>query len=251
MGFLDSEKGYTKGWVEKDDTMKEYRQLAFPFSPQPDFILRLPNMDAAEADEGLRPGITFIVLDIDAAGKLQVRCPPYGFNKGVHTNNDVAFLLHHHSGVWEPIFHVSKGRYTLFFQQGWKKDSRWPKIVEERKREFESICVTDSTLSYAARQVSKKMLVSASILHEQAEPRMKRLNSTVFYVIPYNHLAALVFKTTAGLISVPCIDDGYLFPASTLYLDWTDLYPTAPPKEILQFYETHITNEKEFQDTEG
>ena len=251
IGFLDSEQGYTKGWVEKDDTMKEYRQMASLLA-QPDFILRLPNMDVT-AEEGMRPGITFIVLDIDVNGKLHVRCPPYGFNKGVHVNNDVAFLLHHHSGVWEPIFHVSSGKYTLFFQRGWKKDAEeinWPKIVKERKREFESICVADPRLSYASRQVGKKMLVASSVLYNKLTA-IEGIDFNGILRDPYNHLAALVFKTPEGLIPVPCVDDGHLFPATTIYLDWGDLNPTAAPKNILEFYEEYITNEREFQTLKG
>jgi len=250
MGFLDSEQGYKKGWIEKDDTMKEYRQLASLLA-QPDFILRMPNMD--DTEDGMRPGITFIILDIDAGGKLHVRCPPYGFNKGVHANNDVAFLLHHHSGVWEPIFHVMNGKYTLFFQQGWKKDAEeinWPKIVKERKREFESICVADPRLSYASRQVGKKMLVPSSVLYNKLTAN-EDVEFNGILRDPYNHLAALVFKTTNGLIPVPCIDDGHLFPATTIYLEWGDLNPTAAPKDILEFYETYITNEREFQTLKG
>jgi len=251
MGWLDAEDGYKKGWIEKDDTMKEYRQIASLLA-QPDFILRMPNMDDI-TEEGMRPGITFIVLDVDANGSLKVRCPPYGFNKSVHTNNDVAFLLHHHSGVWEPIFHVSKGRYNLFFQRGWKKDAEeisWPKIVKERKREFESLCLAEPTLSYATRQVGRKRLIPSSTLYYKLSAN-EEINFNGLLRDPYNHLTALVFKTAEGLIPVPCIDDGKIFPATTVYLDWGDLNPTASPKEILEFYEKYIVNESEFQSSNG
>jgi hypothetical protein len=250
MGWLEGESGYSKGWIERDDTMKEFRQLASLLA-QPDFILRLPNMDDT-GEDGLRPGLTFIVLDVDAANKLQVRCPPYGFNKGVHLNNDVAFLMHHHSGVWEPIFHVNKGRYSIFFQRGWKKDAEeisWPSVVKERKREYESICVVNPRLSYAARLVGKSSLIPASVLYLKMMAMDVEFNGILRD--PYNHLAALVFNTAEGLIPVPCIDDGHIFPATVVYLDWADINPTAAPKNIMEFYETYVVNESEFKTSRG
>ena len=252
IGWLDTERGYTKGWIENEDTMKEYRQLASLLA-QPDFILRLPNMED-KSEEAQRPGITFIVLDITADNKLEVRCPPYGFNQAVHGENDIAFILHHHSGVWEPIFHVEKGRATAFFQRGWKKDVEeigWPSIVKERKMEFETTCIADPRFSYASRQLRKTNLVSASVLYK----KMSDANIEFDGILkdPYNHLVALVFKNPANvstLIPIPCIDDGRVFPATKIYLDWDDLY-TATTKDILSFYEKYITNEREFKSSRG
>jgi hypothetical protein len=239
LGWLDTDAGYTKGWIEEEDTMKEYRQLASLLA-QPDFVLRLPNMDDKD-EEAQRPGITFIVLDITADNKLEVRCPPYGFNQGVHGNNDIAFLLHHHSGIWEPIFHVNKGRYSAFFQRGWKQDAEeigWPIIVKERKMEYEASCTVDPRLSYSSRQLEKKTLVPASVLYN------KLINAGVEFdgILrdPYNHLVALVFKNLGSCVPIPCVDDGHIFPATKVYLDWDDVY-TSSTREILEFYKTHIT----------
>lgn len=242
LGWLDEDRGYTKGWIENEDTMKEYRQLACLLA-QPDFVLRLPNLQDKATDEAQRPGITFIVLDITEENKLEVRCPPYGFNQGVHGNNDIAFILHHHSGVWEPIFHVEKGRFTAFFQRGWKKGAEeigWPLIVKERRLEFETQCIADPRLSYASKQVSRKALLSASVLYR----RMIDANIEFDGLLrdPFNHLTALIFKNpedTSKLIPIPCIDDGHVFPAIRIYLDWDDIY-TAGTKDILAFYATYV-----------
>lgn len=245
LGWLDTEKGYTKGWIEQEDTMKEYRQLASLLA-QPNFILRLPNMDVKD-EEAQRPGITFIVLDITADNKLEVRCPPYGFNQGVHGDNDIAFLLHHHSGIWEPIFHVNKGKYTLFFQRGWKQDAEeigWPSIIKERKMEYEATCAVDPRLSYSSRQLEKKTLVPASVLYKKMTAAGIELDGILRD--PYNHLAALVFKNLDACIPIPCVDDGHVFPATKIYLDWDDVY-TASPRDILDFYKTHVT----FKNTRG
>jgi len=243
LGWLDEDRGYTKGWIENEDTMKEYRQLACLLA-QPDFILRLPNLQEKATDEEVqRPGITFIILDITADNKLEVRCPPYGFNQGVHGNNDLAFLLHHHSGVWEPIFHVEKGRFTAFFQRGWKKGAEeigWPLIVKERRIEFETQCIVDPRLSYASKQISKRSLLAASVLYR------RMIDSDIEFDgllrDPYNHLTALIFKhpeDTTKLIPIPCIDDGHVFPATRIYLDWDDVY-TAGTKDVLSFYAKYV-----------
>jgi hypothetical protein len=239
LGWLDEDRGYTKGWIENEDTMKEYRQLAALLA-QPDFVLRMPNMEEKK-DEAKRPGISFIILDITAENKLEVRCPPYGFNKNVHGNNDFAFLLHHHSGVWEPIFHVAKGRFTAFFQRGFDKGAdevSWPPIVKERRYEFETQCIVDPRLSYASKQMSKKSLLAASVLYKRMTDAGIEFDGILRD--PYNHLVALVFKSPEErLIPIPCIDDGHVFPATRVYLDWEDIY-TAPVNEIVTFYQTYV-----------
>lgn len=252
-GWLDTERGPVKGWIEKEDTLKEYRQLASLLA-QPNFILRMPNLEAT-VEEAQRPGITFIVLDITEDNKLEVRCPPYGFNEGVHGENDIAFLLHHHSGVWEPIFYVDKGGPpTAFFQRGWKKDAEeigWPSIVKESKIRFEEQCIVmNPGLSYASKDINKDTLVNSSVVYK----KMLEFKIEFDGILkdPYNHLTALVFKhpDLDARVAIPCIDDGNIFPATNIYLDWDDLY-TASTKDILNFYEKYIVNEREFKNVQG
>jgi hypothetical protein len=81
-------------WLLSDKSKKEFRQFSLLLAQSP--LLRKTST----------VGITFIVLDILKNGKMNVRCPTYGFNAGLMGKNDVAFLLHHWSGIWEPIFFV-------------------------------------------------------------------------------------------------------------------------------------------------
>ena len=52
------------GWLERTDTMKEYRHFALLFAQSN--LMQGPS----------RPGITFIVIDVLKNGKVEVRCPP-------------------------------------------------------------------------------------------------------------------------------------------------------------------------------
>ena len=252
LGWLDEEDGPVKGWVEKDDTLKEYRQLASLLS-QPDFILRMPNLQAVD-EESQRPGITFIVLDITEDNKLEVRCPPYGYNELVHASNDIAFILHHHSGIWEPIFHVDKnGPATAIFQRGWKAGAEelgWPSVVKERADEFKTQCISDSRFAYPSKQLEKRTLINSSLL--KTKMASAKIEFDGILKDPYNHLVALVFKhpVTKESVPVPCIDDGTVFPFARIYLDWDDL-ATAKIKDILAFYQTYITTEREFKSQQG
>lgn len=250
-GWLDDENKPAKGWIESDDTMKEYRQLAALLA-QPHFIQRIQTPEVL-SEEDARPGITFIVLDVTADNKLKVRCPPYGFNERAHSSNDIAFLLHHHSGIWEPLFHVEKGstpdkaNFTALFQRGWTpnfEELTWPAIVKKLKYDFEEQCRADSSLSYPSKQLDIHKLATSS----EVFSKMKSINAKLNGMMrdPYNHLVALVFEhpdNSTLLIPVPCIDDGYVFTdIKNIYLDWDDLI-TAPIDIIIRFYKTHLEPE--------
>ena len=89
-------KSYTafNKWLLSDEP-KEYRQFAM--------LLAQSNLLQGAS----RPGITFIVIELNEDSTVDIRCPSYGYNTELMTNNDVAFLFHHHTGIWEPIFYVN------------------------------------------------------------------------------------------------------------------------------------------------
>ncbi len=224
------------------DTTKEYRQFA-PLLAQPGFI---PRTDTSE-EMVERPGITFIVINIHEDKSIDIQCPPYGFNKIIHGKNDVAFLLHHHSGIWEPLYYIdlqaSESRHTLFFQ-GANQES-WPQIVKQRVlMEFMGVngCASDGKLSYSAwPSVNyEKLLMTTSYLRNR-----QSLKSAIFHGMlrdSYNHLSALLFESPeypSEIVPVPCIDTGLMIPATRIYLSRENLN-TAHPLVIREFYEKYL-----------
>lgn len=228
-----------ENWLFDDSQQKEYRQFASLLA-QPNFLFR--------GNQENRPGITFIVLDITEDNKVKVRCPPYGFNPVLHANNDIAFLIHHYSGVWEPIVYVDTRNtyepYSFFFQKA--NEAVWPDIVKQRVAEFmgENGCFTSGKYSFASQMiVNPKKLIPSSKLYMD----MRRKNIALDGMLrdPYNHLAALVFKNPENdkdLIPVPCVDNGFIIPSSKIYLDWGD-FITADPKDIENFYNQYIVKQ--------
>lgn len=223
------------------DRTKEYRQFAALLA-QPDFLLRL---DAVQEETLQRPGITFIVINIGEDKSVEIQCPPYGFNNLIHGKNDVAFLIHHSSGIWEPLYYIdnrsAREPYTLFFQRG--EEEAWPPIVKQRITEFMSMggCASDGKLSYSAWPDAPyaKAMLTTSRLRQDTKGSIQlhgMLRDT------YNHLSALLFESpggSSGSIPVPCIDNGLLIPTTKIYLSRDDLR-TAHPKIIRDFYTNYI-----------
>ena len=230
-------------WLLSDTHKKEYRQFAL--------LLSQSNL--------LRPaypvGITFIVIDILKNGAVSTRCSPYGFNPGLMGKNDIAFLLHHWSGIWEPIFYVDNRdaevrqaeqvlSRTLVFQ--WAAKNVWPPIVKERLREYVTQCSSSSRSVYTSQS---KMNSHAMIPASLARTLIESDKAVAFDGIirdAYNHIGALVFYETAGdhsqKIAVPVVDDGELIIGKSLYMDWEDpSFTPAPMEKVLQFYKTHVT----------
>ena len=228
-----------ENWLFDDSQQKEYRQFASLLA-QPNFLFR--------GNQENRPGITFIVLDINEDNKVKVRCPPYGFNPVLHANNDIAFLMHHYSGVWEPIVYVDTRNpyepYSFFFQKA--NEAVWPDIIKQRVTEFmgENGCFTLGKHSFASQMImNPKKLIPSSKLYMD----MRRKNIALDGMLrdPYNHLAALIFRSPENdkdLIPVPCVDNGFIIPSSKIYLDWGD-FTTANPERIEEFYNQHIVKQ--------
>ena len=231
-----------KAWLKETSTRKEYRQFAMMLAQSR--FLRGPS----------KPGITFIVLDLLKGKKagdpeiLQVRCPPFGYNKETMGQNDVAFLLHHYSGVWEPLFYIDNRApsvrgpesYTLLFE--YAKRSDWPPIVETRLKEFISRCHSDARAVFTFQS----KILSLKLIPVSAAKRELDKQSEIQYVgyirDAYNHLVALMLrerKEGAPVVLLPVADDGTMFVAGEVGLDWDDIpadYRLGTANEAAKFY---------------
>jgi hypothetical protein len=225
-------------WLLSDKTKKEYRQFALLLSQSN--ILR---KDYAR-------GITFIVLDIQKEGKMNVRCSPYGFNTNVMNKNDVAFLMHHWSGIWEPIFYadnrphdIREDIYTLVFQNAGR--AAWPPIVQQRLGEFMAQCSSAGRASYTSQSgIHSLAMIPASI----ARATLEKDPNIIFDGVlrdSYNHIGGLVFHQRMDAVQhhivLPVVDDGELVIGKELFMDWEDpsLRP-APIDVVLMFYKKYI-----------
>ncbi len=205
-------------------------------------------LDTVEEGTLSRPGITFIVININEDKSVNIQCPPYGFNPTIHGKNDIAFLIHHYSGIWEPLYYIdnrsAREPYTLFFQKA--EEEAWPPIVKQRIFEFMSQagCTSDGKLSYSAWPGAPyaKQLFTTSRLRMDA----KRIRINGMLRDTYNHLTALVFESPenpSDTIPVPCVDNGLLIPTTKIYLNHDALH-TAHPIAIRAFYENYIVKIK-------
>ena len=225
-------------WLISDKTKKEYRQFALLLSQSN--LLRKSYVS----------GITFIVIDILKDGKMNVRCPPYGFNANVMNKNDVAFLMHHWSGIWEPIFYadnrphdIRDDLYTLVFQYAAR--GSWPPIVQQRLNEFMSQCTSSGRAAYTSQSsINPMSMIPASL----ARSILEREQNVIFEGVlrdSYNHIGGLVFRerkdTLDRHIVLPVVDDGELVIGKTMIMDWEDpaLKP-APIDNVLIFYKKYI-----------
>jgi hypothetical protein len=226
-------------WLLSDTQKKEYRHFAMLFAQT--------NLD------GLRnTGITFIIIDILENGSVSIRCPPYGFNRDVMAKNDVGFIFHHWSGIWEPIFYFDNRDqeirraqmstfHTLVFQ--YTDRIKWPKIVIKRLQEFMKQCDSPGRAVYTSQSsINSTALIPASLARSYLEP------DVIFDGVirdAYNHIGALVFRDKSDspedMIAVPVVDDGILILSKNLYMDWEDpSFTPAPIDKVLRFYKKYI-----------
>ena len=225
-------------WLKSTKTKKEFRHFGLALS-QSNLIRRT----------AFGPGTTFIVLDILKNGKMSVRCPPYGFNAEIMAQNNVAFIMHHWSGIWEPIFFVDNRTveqrgvdiFTLTFQMN--NASQWPSIVTKRLQEYMNQCSSNGRAAYTSHsKINSMSIIPASICDSIF--RKELLLQTVGIVRDaYNHLGALVYKDKAhsGHIALPVVDDGQLFVSKRMFLDWDDpAMKPAPINQVIRFYKKFV-----------
>lgn len=223
-----------KYFMEKSTRVKEFRLFAQ--------LLSLPNLlhwTDIQTDTPMSNGIIFIVLEIKDA-TVEIRCPPYGITPNMASRCDVAFLLHYSTGVWEPILYTEnnpeeqKSNNFMIFRRD--AQAGWPVAVKKRVKEYESMCFSSGLGIYTdSPQIQSDTLLPLSTVME-LEGVHAILRDT------YNHVSNVLFRAdTGGLIMVPVIDDGSVYPEVKIEVDWRnfmrDLVSATAAEE---FYTTKL-----------
>ena len=209
------------------ESLKQYRHFAQ--------VLALPRLVTPR-------GFVCVILDINDKDEVEVRCPPYGYDLEQYAGSDVVFLLHHYSGVWEPIFYTENKRATARFPESHEStllfqralEGAWPPVVRQRVREFVSRCVSSGRAAYTSQSRIDSM---ALIPLSKAVQAMEKAPAGIIRDA-YNHVAALTFRSRAGkpgLVALPVVDDGTIVREKKIHLDWDD-YDRAPMDEALAYY---------------
>lgn len=258
-------------WLQSDKTDKQYRQFAHFFS-LPGIMnvgTRKYALTGTEFREFRRPGMVFIVLEILKTGELKVRCPPYPMSNDNFLRTDIGFLLKDANGNWEPIFYYNNNvlsdddtnQASFSFSIGQK--TSWPKVIEERLKEFRSQCaistgglgIFTSSRGLNSRKVVPLLRVKNVLAKYDDIALVGLLRDS------YNHVAALVYTMENGEnVAVPVIEDGISYshnqdipermggeerPQLTLVLDvkiifdWDDFKP-APMNQVIRFYKKYV-----------
>ena len=239
-------KGYMAFTAFMNDTskQKEYRQFASLFS--------LPNLfhwvDLSSVEKvGGTPlstfgeranGILFIVLEVAADNTVEVRCPPYGVSKAT-LDCDVAFILHYASGIWEPLFHIRSDEDVSELTMVFTRDTYagWPQIVKQRVKEFENLCHSSGLGIYT----DSPSIQSSSLLPLS---KAMRIEAEVYGIMRdiYNHVSFVVYKDeTDGLVPVPVVDDGTVYSATRIVVEWRSLFKRLAKEDVVKsFYTKYI-----------
>jgi hypothetical protein len=228
-----------QAWLKSDQTKKEFRQFAHILAQSS--LIR----------KGVGPGTTFIVLDIMKNGKMAARCPPYGYNADLMAGNNIGFLLHHWSGIWEPIFYVDNRPpedrgvdiFTLSFQIAGA--AQWPPIVRQRLQEYMAQCSSSGRGAYTSQSKINSLAMVPSSVATRILRKDTRIGLEAVVRDAYNHMAALLFKDKAypgaGYIPLPVVDDGELIINKKLIMDWDDPeFKRAPVDHVIHFYKAFV-----------
>lgn len=225
-------------WLLSDKTKKEFRQFALLFAQSN--ILR----------KSYTTGITFIVLDILKDNTMKVRCPPYGFNADIMGRNDVAFILHHWSGIWEPIFYADNRSTdvrvdisTHTFQYAAR--AAWPPIVQQRLSEYMTQCSSSGRSIYTSQSnVHSLAMIPAGFARAKLETDPQIMFDGILRD-SYNHIGALLFRErndeTGAVFVLPVVDDGELVIGKDMLMDWDDPeYKPPPIDRVFRFYKKYV-----------
>jgi hypothetical protein len=230
-------------WLESEKTAKEYRH----------FSMILSQANLIQGRTG-RAGTTVIIIDIHNDDSVNIRCPTYGYNPELMDKNDVIFLMHHYSGIYEPLFYVNTRTtegirdtdlFTLVFQKG--KYNSWPDIVKKLYGEFRRSCSGPGKTVYTSQShINSNALIPLSAARDILLNISQKHNNFFFSGIlrdAYNHIAAVVCEERVDdiyyQVLVPVIDDGVLITDKSLVLNWND-FNVAPLEETVRIYKIYL-----------
>ena len=232
-----------KEFLYSDSTTKEYRQFASLLA-QPGLI---------QGDN--RPGINFIVIDIKDNNTVSIRCPPYGFNKDYMERNDIAFLIHHYSGSWEPIFFVDNlitglethQPYVLTFQ--YSNYAAWPEAAKKIYAQYMKACSSSTRTIYTAQgYINTNSMITLTSAEKFLYKIKQKSNLFSYHGVlrdSYNHISAIVCSENRSEkrlnILVPVIDDGLIGTSinKQIYLSPDDIeYESL--EETVRIYNQYI-----------
>ena len=237
-----------KEWLADYSTVKEYRHFAMILA-QGNLI---PNQSQGAKTDGT--GTTIIVIDINRDNSVSVRCPPYGYNSELMDKNDIIFLMHHYSGIWEPLFYVDnttkdgireKDLTTLIFQKG--REKSWPEIVKKLYGEFKRSCSGPGKTIYTSQSfIDSNAMIPLSMAVKMLDTIINN-NSNFFFsgVIrdAHNHIVAIVCQEKIADISyevaLPVVDDGILIINKNIILNWDD-FNVSPVEETERIYKKYL-----------
>jgi hypothetical protein len=169
-------------------------------------------------------------------------------------NNDIIFLMHHYSGIWEPLFYVNttttegirdSDLFTLVFQKG--KYNSWPNIVKKLYGEFKRSCSGPGKTVYTSQShISSSALIPLSAARNILLNVSQKHNNFFFSGIlrdAYNHVACVVCEERVDdiyyQVLLPVIDDGVLMTDKGLVLNWND-FNMAPAEETVRIYKDYL-----------
>lgn len=232
--FLEIERIYKsynafEKWLLSETTTKEYRQFAM--------ILAQTNL----IQQGIsRAGTTFIIIDINENGTVSIRCPPYGYNESINTPNDVGFLFHHYSGIWEPLFYVNNIEtgltnfepYQLLFSKS--TYNSWPEIVKKLLKQYTRICSGPGRTVYTSQtRINPDKLIPLSIAQKLLRDiSQTSQNFSISGILrdSFNHVSAIVCEEKRAdknyQVLLPVIDDG-VFILEDIYLNYEEIEPES------------------------
>ena len=193
----------------------------------------------------------------DPSTKIDVACPLMGLDATRYANNDIGFLTHSPTGIWEPMVYVSRvvqkeiittdkeGFYTITNFQ--LMEPEFPSVIRKRYVEFFETCASSYRGAFTLQShVDNRTLMPVT--------RALEILSGVENLIPqglvrdaFNHLVALTvrnpYSKPAREIIIPVVDDGNSFHYNTalkVHVGLKSIKP-SPSEHVVRFYNEVVT----------
>jgi hypothetical protein len=214
--------------------------------------------------------LLLVVLEADfndPMRPIRVLCPAYGISPYARDNADIAFIVRFTSRdqetgdvlvapFYEPLLWTQNYPATTTrgeIHQHWfvfqrANESSWPLTIKGRIKAFLSQCEGPGRMPYASQTgPDPYAMISISQLYEflgKGMPEMMGKTKKPNGILrdSYNHVAALLYAVAGKerYITVPVVDDGYIYPdIPNVELDWEG-YEPATVDEIESFYKSYV-----------